>query len=141
MGARLVVLYAVPPPLGHDELEARRDPDHYYRGLWQALRDLRPPDGNILLEHRLEEGKAERVILQVAQEIRAGLIVLGTHGRTGLSHLLMGSVAEHIVRNATCPVMTIRTPFPTKAAEPAIRSVDTVPRASRVKSMGKHHRL
>ena len=39
------------------------------------------------------------------------LIVMGTHGRTGLSHLLLGSVAEGIVRRATCPVMTVRGPM------------------------------
>jgi len=36
------------------------------------------------------------------------LIVMGTHGRTGVAHLLMGSVAERVVRTATCPVLTVR---------------------------------
>jgi nucleotide-binding universal stress UspA family protein len=119
IGARLVILYVVPPPLGHDELEVRRDPEHYYQGLWKSLRDLQPPDGSIAVEHRLEVGEAETVILQVARETKAGLIVLGTHGRTGLSHLLMGSVAEQVVRKAPCPVLTLRTPFPIKAGEGA----------------------
>jgi len=38
------------------------------------------------------------------------LIVMGTHGRTGLRHLLMGSVAEQVVRKAPCPVLTLKTP-------------------------------
>jgi nucleotide-binding universal stress UspA family protein len=116
LGARLVILYVVPPPLGHDELEARRDPDTYFKGFWKLLRDLQPPNQDIAVEHRLEEGKAETVILQVAQDLPAGLIVLGTHGRTGLPHLLMGSVAEQVVRRAACPVLTVRTPLPVKAA-------------------------
>jgi hypothetical protein len=46
------------------------------------------------------------------------LIVMGTHGRSGMSHLLMGSVAEKIVRTAPCPVMTVRR-MPTAAVDVA----------------------
>jgi nucleotide-binding universal stress UspA family protein len=47
-------------------------------------------------------------IVQYAGEAGIGLIVIATHGRTGLSHVLLGSVAERIVREAPCPVLTIR---------------------------------
>jgi universal stress protein A len=50
-------------------------------------------------------------ILKYARESACDLIVLGTHGRTGLAHLLMGSVAENVVRHSACPVLTIRS-FP-----------------------------
>jgi nucleotide-binding universal stress UspA family protein len=50
------------------------------------------------------------VILAIAEEGTYDLIVMGTHGRTGLSHVLLGSVAERVVRRATCPVLTVRTP-------------------------------
>ncbi len=49
-------------------------------------------------------------ICRVAEEEQADLIVMGTQGRTGLSHLLMGSVAERVVRQAPCAVMTVRVP-------------------------------
>jgi len=49
-------------------------------------------------------------IIHKAEEIGASLIVLGTHGRTGLDHLIFGSTAERVVRSANCPVMTIRLP-------------------------------
>ena len=49
----------------------------------------------------VEEGRPHEMILKVADEWDADLIVLSTHGRKGLSHLLMGSVAEKIVRNST----------------------------------------
>lgn len=49
-------------------------------------------------------------IIRVASELEASLIVIGTHGRTGLDHLIFGSTAERVVRNAPCPVMTIRLP-------------------------------
>lgn len=47
-------------------------------------------------------------ITRKADEIGASLIILGTHGRTGLDHILFGSTAERVVRSAVCPVMTIR---------------------------------
>ena len=53
-------------------------------------------------------GDARDAILQVADEIHADMIVMGTHGRRGISHLVLGSVAEEIVRRATCPVVTVR---------------------------------
>lgn len=49
-------------------------------------------------------------IIRKADETGASLIVLGTHGRTGLDHLIFGSTAERVVRSANCPVMTIRLP-------------------------------
>jgi universal stress protein A len=49
-------------------------------------------------------------IIRKADEIGASLIVLGTHGRTGLDHLIFGSTAERVVRSASCPVMTIKLP-------------------------------
>ena len=54
------------------------------------------------------EGPAIHEILEYAAHEKIDLIVLATHGRTGLKHLLMGSVAENVVRSATCPVLTIR---------------------------------
>lgn len=49
-------------------------------------------------------------IINAATSIDADLIVIGTHGRTGLSHAVMGSVAEKVVRTAPCPVLTVRMP-------------------------------
>jgi nucleotide-binding universal stress UspA family protein len=47
-------------------------------------------------------------ILRTADRLRADLIVMGTHGRTGLAHVVFGSVAEHVVRYAKMPVLTVR---------------------------------
>jgi universal stress protein A len=49
-------------------------------------------------------------IVRAAREMDASLIVLGTHGRTGIDHLIFGSTAERVVRTAPCPVLTIRLP-------------------------------
>jgi nucleotide-binding universal stress UspA family protein len=59
-------------------------------------------------ETLLESGDPARTIVEVAARRGSDLIVIGTHGRTGLSHLLLGSVAERVVRRASCPVLTIR---------------------------------
>jgi nucleotide-binding universal stress UspA family protein len=56
----------------------------------------------------VEVGPAAESIIRAAKEKDADLIVMTTHGRTGLSHALMGSVAEKVVRQAPCPVLTIR---------------------------------
>lgn len=53
-------------------------------------------------------GKPHQEILREAAEQKVDLIVVATHGHTGVEHMLFGSTAERIVRNATCPVMTIR---------------------------------
>ena len=57
----------------------------------------------------VEEGKPFEMILKVAGEWQADLIVVGTHGRTGLSHLLMGSVAESVIRHSTKPLFVVPT--------------------------------
>jgi nucleotide-binding universal stress UspA family protein len=58
----------------------------------------------------LAEGVPFDQILKVAKRLRCDLIVVATHGRTGLAHVVMGSVAENVVRRATCPVLTVRPP-------------------------------
>lgn len=59
-------------------------------------------------ERFLREGSPAAEIVAVADEWRAGLIVIGTHGRGGLGRLMLGSVAEGVLREAPCPVLTIR---------------------------------
>ncbi len=53
-------------------------------------------------------------IARYAEEARIDLVVMGTHGRGGVAHLLLGSVAERVVRTAPCPVLTVRAPRPVK---------------------------
>jgi len=58
----------------------------------------------------VEEGEAAEQILKLAAAQKADLIVIATHGQTGWRHLVFGSVAEKVVRQADCPVLTIRAP-------------------------------
>lgn len=112
LGARLIVLYVDPPPVCHGELVARRQPNGYHEELWQKLNQIQAPDADGIVEHRLEEGEPGNEILQLATAENCDLIVMGTHGRAGLRRLLMGSVAEQVVRNAACPVLTVKSPWP-----------------------------
>jgi nucleotide-binding universal stress UspA family protein len=72
----------------------------------EQMRELtaRFPDAVVVLR----EGTPRAAILEVAKEIGADLIVMGTHGRTGLAKVLFGSVAEHVVRHSPVPVLTVR---------------------------------
>lgn len=76
-------------------------------------------------------GIGAATIVEYAADQDIDLIVMGTHGRTGLAHLLMGSVAEHVVRTAPCPVLTVRrAPAPETATvlrPDRISRFDTVP--------------
>jgi nucleotide-binding universal stress UspA family protein len=65
------------------------------------------PDLNIRVE--VVEGQAATEIVDFAQRMNADLVVIGTHSRGALGHLLLGSVAEKVLRRAPCPVLTVRT--------------------------------
>ena len=58
-------------------------------------------------QHRLAQGTPVETILRIAENEGYDLLVLGTQGRTGLSHFLLGSVAEKVVRHSPCPVLTV----------------------------------
>jgi len=63
------------------------------------------------------KGRPAHTIVEHAKDGHFDLVVMGTHGRTGLAHLVMGSVAEAVVRRAPCPVLTVRqTPHPAEQA-------------------------
>jgi universal stress protein A len=77
----------------------------------QALNELAAGLGaDPPLQKHLTEGVPHAEVERVANDIGADLIVMGTHGRTGLGHLLLGSVAERVVRTASVPVLTVRHP-------------------------------
>jgi nucleotide-binding universal stress UspA family protein len=117
---RVVVLHVVPPPISHGEEVARRQDGGYHEDLWRMLEGMRPAGDAPPVGRRLEDGHPVEVILRVAREEKADLIALGTAGRTGLGRLLLGSVAEQVLRQATCPVLTVKAgssvPVPDRAA-------------------------
>ena len=66
------------------------------------------------VETRVTLGEAVWEICRMAEKEHADLIIMGSHGRTGLSHVVLGSVAERVVRHAPCPVLVARRPEPEK---------------------------
>ena len=117
-GARLVLLHVVPPTVVYGEGAVVPDPELLVHEAKDQLDRLQVPDAAVHTDRRLEEGDPVGMILHVAREVHADLIVMGTHGRTGLARLLMGSVAGPVVRKATCPVLTVTAPFAPAPAEP-----------------------
>ena len=81
--------------------------DDFKERLLQAQRDVEAMGVSSVESHVLN-GAAALEIVDFARERGFDLIVMGTHGRTGLSHLLMGSVAERVLRTAHCPVLTVK---------------------------------
>jgi nucleotide-binding universal stress UspA family protein len=73
----------------------------------KALQRLQQQLADVRHEVRIEPGEVRTTLLDLAAEKGTDLIVLGTHGRTGLGRVLLGSVAETIFRQASCPVMTV----------------------------------
>ena len=78
------------------------------RSAEQGLDQLRVDPPGTIGERLVRNGPPAEEIVRYAREMEADLIVLGTHGRTGIAHALLGSVAERVVRKAPCPVMTVR---------------------------------
>src|SRR5262249_59188485 len=81
------------------------------------LERRRPPDPPVPVEYLVREGDPVAEILRAARARDCDLIVMGTHGRTGLRRLLLGSVAEGVMRKAPCPVLTARPSSPEPAEQ------------------------
>lgn len=102
-GNRLLVLHVAPIP----KLHTKR---HYREEMEAALRRRQALDPALETDWHFLAGEAVPEILGLARETRCALIVMGTQGQTGLARLLMGSVAEQVVRSAPCPVVTMKVP-------------------------------
>jgi nucleotide-binding universal stress UspA family protein len=76
----------------------------------EEMSEFLAPERNRELTQAIVTGEPSSMVLKIAEDGGYDLIVMGTHGRTGLKHLLLGSTAEWIVRHAPCPVLTTREP-------------------------------
>ena len=105
-GASLTILYVYVPGV---TVPGR--PDSSSRAYWQEqLESIRPVDPGIPVHHVLLDGDAATEIVRYAHDAGMDLIVMGTHGRTGLERLLMGSVTEKVMRESPCSVMVVKLP-------------------------------
>ncbi len=110
-GATLVILHVEEPPAAYGGGELYYgvpEPDN--TELLRMLHAVAPSDPAIPFMHKLVNGDPAAEIVRQAEAEGADMIVMGTHGRTGLRRLLMGSVAEAVVRRAACPVLTVKHP-------------------------------
>jgi nucleotide-binding universal stress UspA family protein len=111
--AHLVLVHAYYVPVELEQyLVSHGDPffERLSKGVTKDLEAILTglSDAGISAEYVARPGVPETVILEVVKEKKADLIAMGTHGRRGLKHLLLGSVAEHVVRTSDVPVLTVR---------------------------------
>ncbi len=111
-GAKLLIAHVRSiPEVAHGEGMLHAGMEYEDEGaLLRRLQSIEPEIDGVAYEHRLLRGNPAQQIIQLAKDENAALIVMGTHGRTGLMRLLMGSVAEEVVRQAPCPVLTVKIP-------------------------------
>jgi nucleotide-binding universal stress UspA family protein len=109
--ARLVILYVESPRAHAASDAATAKKDETEAELVDQLRSHLLVSGNTPVEYQIVHGVPKDLILETAGRIRADVIVMGTHGRSGVGRMLMGSVAEAISRAATCPVVAVRGQF------------------------------
>jgi nucleotide-binding universal stress UspA family protein len=110
--AELLLVHVVPPAhvFAPDGIAVSFPVEEPY-DVHARLARLHADDSDVKTDHRVLDGDPTEQILKVARDANADLIVMGTHGSSGLTRLLMGSVAEHVMRKAPCPVLTIRGTF------------------------------
>jgi nucleotide-binding universal stress UspA family protein len=123
-GARLTLLHVqqLPAPVFPDVIlpvspsilrDAEQSAEHAMERLCERARAA-----GVAADCRVTVGAPHVEICDAAEEVGADLIVMGTHGRTGLSHVILGSVAEKVVRKAQCPVLTVRSHMHATFAHP-----------------------
>jgi nucleotide-binding universal stress UspA family protein len=110
-GATLLIVHVEEPPMAYGGGELYYGmPNPATADLEKMLHEVKPLDPDVPCEYRMITGDPASAVVRLAEEEEVDMIIMGTHGRTGLSRLLMGSVAEAIVRRAKCPVLTFKQP-------------------------------
>lgn len=107
--ARLVLLHVIPPPMviyAGGPVPAETWPN--VEEVTEKLRQLEGRSHHVRVESQVMEGDPVDMIVRAAEETGSDVIVMGTLGRTGLGRLLLGSVAESVIRKAPCPVLSAK---------------------------------
>ena len=107
-GSKLFLVHVEEPPVAYGGAELYYGvPEPVTEDLERMLKEIEIPD-DVPVERHLIRGEPAAAIVQFAKDHDIDMIVMGTHGRTGLWRMLMGSVAEAVVRRAPCPVLTYK---------------------------------
>jgi nucleotide-binding universal stress UspA family protein len=105
VGADLVLLHAFSKPASYDS-QGQWEPSD--TSITTLMEDVKSSHDNVSITRLTHAGEAGEVICWGAEDQACNLIIMGTHGRGGVKRALLGSIAEHVLRNARCPVMTVR---------------------------------
>ena len=120
--AQLLILHVVetlgPENVTFGEAASQLEPASYQERLKRDLQVSLPPAADVATHYLLSEGDPAVAVQRLAREHHCDLIVISTHGRTGLARLLMGSNAERIIRLAPCSLLVVKQPIP-EPAEPS----------------------
>jgi nucleotide-binding universal stress UspA family protein len=108
-GGRITFFHTAIPDLPTESGYAAIELAEALRAAQTELGRVRPTDPSVPFAHEIRQGEPAAEIVKFAKENNVDMIVMTTHGRSGISRLLMGSVAEHVIRKAPCPVLTLRT--------------------------------
>jgi nucleotide-binding universal stress UspA family protein len=111
-GGKLIIIHVQEAPVAYGGGEMYYGvPEPETEELLTMLQAVKPTDASVPYEHHLMRGDVAETVVSFAEDAGIDLIVLGSHGRTGLTRVLMGSVAEAIVRKAHCPVLVYKQPL------------------------------
>jgi nucleotide-binding universal stress UspA family protein len=121
LGAELTLLHVLPSPAGMVLPEGGYVPQEIWDDLDAGLRAHADAELDRLRKDAIdngvrtttsivEGGTTDEAIVRAADDLKADMLVLGTHGRTGVTKFFLGSVAARVVATASCPVLTVRTP-------------------------------
>jgi len=115
--AKLTLLHVIEPLVGSVEIMPAPFLQDLEDKITQAMLPYhaRVTAAGLLCDYTIRPGVPFQVIIDTARTAHIDLIIMGTHGRTGLRHVLVGSVAERVVRLAPCPVLVVRLPPDTPA--------------------------
>jgi nucleotide-binding universal stress UspA family protein len=138
LGARLILLHVMPVEVVvYGTIPVPLDVPAVRDSLESVRNGVDGPDLKYPVETRLSEGNAAAVILRMAEEAGCGMIVMGTHGRRGFDRAVLGSVAESVLRDATCPVLVVKVPHRDPVPPPG-QTAETVASAPRRLNPGIH---
>jgi nucleotide-binding universal stress UspA family protein len=120
-GAELIIFHVLPAPITAFAIDGGYVPQEVWDGIYGRMRADAAKEADALIRQAVDAGvrattsivdggTADAQIVQAASDLKADLLVLGTHGRTGVAKFFLGSVAARVVATASCPVVTVRAP-------------------------------
>ena len=139
--AKLAFVYVALPPLPTQAAYGKSEMDALILQEKAEFNKIKPSDQSVDFERHFLQGNPGPDLVNFAQENKVDLIVLGTHGRSGILRLLMGSVAEYVVRHAHCPVVTFKHrdgEFTTKNRETDSDQDSQIPKSPYVTNVMSH---